>query len=207
MENTIYNTAPSTYCIRFTGSALPQLFQLYDEAGSLYYFRYLDGNTAKISLNLPAPGMYYSDTDFAIASQVPIIISGFRIKLPKPQRNFGANLDNISFTTVSDQDLQHTPARMYYETGSILVSESFWGFPEPIREFIICHELGHLFYENEFFADLFAVKNYLMAGNNHSMAFYSLSHILHPGQENENRICKIYAVLILDGRRLQYSLN
>lgn len=187
---------PTTYSIQFPGPLFPRLFSLYDNDGNLYYFRYLDGKTGQISLNLPYEGIFYSMDDFSVTRSTPIVLSGFRITLPVPDRNYDYNLDNITVSTGTEEELGRTPARMYYETGSIVVLPVFWTYPEPIREFIIEHEIGHLYYSNETNADLFAVKTFLTRGNNRSMAFYSLSHILHPGKKNEDRLDKVFAILI-----------
>lgn len=175
--------SPTTFYIKFTKS-MPRYFSLTDRKGKLYYFRYLDGKTPRIKINIPDSGTYTGNHDFEIVKQTGIEIPSDMPKLPPAERDrWHSNPDYIY-----NPDLKGTPARCFSEIGVIELSPQFYSFPKPIQEFIRLHEVGHFFYKTEEYCDLWALVNYLREGYNRSMAFYALNNILMKTPANVKRI-------------------
>lgn len=174
--------SPKTVYIKFTGE-LPKLFQLRNDIGELYYFRYLDGRTPRIKFNIVEPGTYKGSCDFATSKVVPIETPQTYPTLPPAQRSRFKEL-----TYVFNKDLTGTPARIFTDSGIVEHSPEYYSFPKPIRLFIDLHESGHLFYSNEIFCDLWALVNYLRMGYNRSMAYYTLAQILKVTPANVERL-------------------
>ena len=188
--NEFHVTDPVTYTITFDDGATPKLFQVYDEGGDLYYFRYLDGKTGTININFPHSGIFRGDNDnqFTIISSKPLVPDGQNIQLPKPDRNFDMSKIKIEM----NPKLTGTPARIFPTIGIMEWGPKMMGYTKAIRVFISLHEAGHMLYSKEMDADLWALKSFLGLGYNASTAFYALSDVLHLNPENIKRIRKMF---------------
>lgn len=177
---------PSTLYIRFL-SVMPRLFTLFDESGKTYFFRYLDGRTPRIKVNIPDSGTYEGSYPFEVYKTEPIELPDSWPVLPPAQRDRWKPV-----TIVSDPNLKGTPAQIYTDTGLIKTSPVFDTYPLPVQKFLIEHEKGHFFYLDESSCDLYALVNYLRMGYNASMAYATLSRILSRGGANIQRIKNIF---------------
>lgn len=109
--------------------------------------------------NLPI-GKYSIHGDFVQLSQpvkrkLPV--------LPKPERN-------LKVPRVIEVEYGENPnkATINLMRGKILLDNSFLSFPAYVRTFIFFHEIGHYFYSQEKYCDLFAAKKMLEKGYNPS---------------------------------------
>ena len=165
----------------------PLRFELYDERGKVYFFRELGGKFGSIKFNICKKGFYRFSEPCIVNKIVPIEIKPFGVDLPPIDRDRAQ-----SVKVVYNPDLKNTPARIFSKKGIIEVGPRFKTFPFPTRLFILCHEVGHLFYSQEEDADLYACKIFLENGYNKSSAFYALSRVLKINLRNKNRILKIF---------------
>ena len=191
MDNIIRNNHPTSYTIRFTGDN-PELFNLYDENGKLFYFRKLGQKKNEIKINLPINGDFATDrnTPFEIIKSGPLEVSTLKKPLPLPDRNF--TFDGLTIKEGKPEEMGNTPARIYPKLKLIEIHPKWYNYPAPIRLFIALHELGHLRYKSEESADLWALNEYLKLGYNMSMAYYALSEILHRNKANIARINSMF---------------
>jgi hypothetical protein len=198
---------PGTVYIHFLHEQ-PKKFVLTNERGNVYYFRYLTNSVPRIKINIVHPGLYRGNVPFKIVKIVPLEIPQNLPELPEPERNRFK-----PFNIVDNFSLQGTPARIFTHEGIIEKSREFYELPEPLRLFILLHEVGHFYYgvtekdkayaasipdgeqwlknkrdESEKKCDLFALVHYLKMGYNRSMAFYALSHVLKKSKANEQRL-------------------
>jgi hypothetical protein len=193
IQDKIQIEEPTTIKIQFQ-HPLPKMFQIQKD-DQPYYFRHLDGKTSVINVNFPEHGTYTTDTPFHVIQRTSLeLYDTSRIKLPKPDRNYP--IDNIKVERNTRGDMGTTPARIFPKLQIIETSPEFWKYPAPIRFFILCHELGHMRYDSEVNADMFALKMYLNAGYNGSMAFYALSHVLKTSKANIVRLKKVFSHLM-----------
>lgn len=172
---------PTTFYISFQSA--PKLFQLNDQDGKCYYFRYLSGNVYRIKVNIPDEGTYTGNIPFQVYKKADIELPDTWPILPPAQR------DRVKpLRVVYNADLQGTPLRVFTDTGIVEAAPVFYSFPLPIQKFLLEHERGHLFYRDEEKCDLFALVNYMRMGYNASMGFYALSNILSVSAQNVQRL-------------------
>jgi hypothetical protein len=81
---------------------------------------------------------------------------------------------------VKDNNIGSTPAKVFRDTGTVLVNDSFLGFPEDFQCFILCHEAGHIILDtdNEFLADDMGFKLYSKTGRSLKNAVKAISQTL-----------------------------
>lgn len=178
---------PSTLYVRFPSGIMPRLFTLFDESGKVYYFRYLDGRTPRIKINIPDNGIYDGSHPFEVYKTEPIELPDSWPKLPPAERDRWKEV-----TIVKDSSLKGTPAQIYTDSGLIKTAPVFDTYPLPVQKFLIEHEKGHFFYLDESKCDLYALVNYLRMGYNASMAYATLSRILSRSQTNIQRMKDIF---------------
>lgn len=179
-------SSPCSVYIVFTEYP-PKLFELFDNEGRLYYFRYLDGRTSRIKFNIPDKGFYTSDVPFRVDKIKNIEIPEKLPVLPEAERD---RLKPVE--VVYNPELENTPARIFTDTGVIEVGRRFDGLPQPIKLFLLLHEQGHLFYKSEEKCDLFALVNFLRMGYNRSTGYYALAQILRRSRQNIDRVKNIF---------------
>lgn len=168
-------------------------------ADVLYCIRPFLANTT-FFINLPFESWYsFSGDGFKILNTTPLINSNIIIDLPPPERSreFGIN-------KITVDNLSNSPARIYTDTGIIVLNPKFFSYPIEQKLFILLHEVGHFYYKTEWKADQYAAHHYLKIGLNPSQAFKSLAGILHetrkdgtPNEINIDRIQRIYNLLAL----------
>ena len=179
----------ATYRLKLSGK--PKRFTLHNSQGELYYIRELDGNTDEISINICHHDRYTPSIPFTVLEREELTPYGWdKIELPEPERN-----KVKQFRIKYNPNLKGTPARIFTDSGLIEIGERFYKYPPPLRMFILFHEFGHFYYITESLADLYALKMYLMLGYNESNAFYALSKILHPNEQNNERITKLFETI------------
>ena len=144
------------------------------------------------SLNLPRYGEYY--TNVKIFDILPLIKNNINFQLYEPERN-GRYKPFEIVKNFDDSQMKGSPARIFTEVGRIELGKKFYQYTPQIRLFILLHELGHFFYKTEHKTDLFALYYYLLMGYNKSQALYALTKVLHPNQNNKQRILKLYNIL------------
>jgi hypothetical protein len=173
---------PCSVYIKFTYTT-PQRFALTNEYGKVYYFRILNGKYPRIKFNILHPGTYTGNVPFEVTKIGSVEYPETLPALPEPDRNRFK-----PFKIVDNFTLNGSPARIFTGEGIIERGRSFYDLPEPIRVFILLHEVGHFHYSKEEDADLFALVHYLKMGYNRSMAFYALSQVLKKSDRNLNRL-------------------
>jgi hypothetical protein len=181
-------TKPSTIEIEFL---VPCDYIAANRNGKLYYFRYFDKRFAPVKFNLVDPGEYVLNIDVLSIRILPIEIHPLKFKLPKHQRE-----EIKDFKIIENPNLDTTPARNFFHKGIVEVSPRFFTFPKPIQLFILLHEEGHFYYQNESFADAYAAKKFVELGYNNSTAEYALTKILHmDSKQNQRRAKALFKVL------------
>jgi len=156
------------------------------------YFRYLTPFQKVISFNITRPGSYGVNRTLSDIKFSPIIPVDIQIELPEPEKPIRAK----SFKIVYNPKLTGTPARNFYNKGVIEYSPEFKKLPYQIKLFILCHEIGHFYYHDEFLADSFGAKLYLKNGGNLTSAYYSLKYVLNNhSQTNQTRIKELFKIL------------
>jgi hypothetical protein len=179
---------PSTVYIVFAPH-MPRKFELSNENGELYYFRFLDGKTPRIKFNLLHAGTYTGNANFSV-EKIADLEKPSPLSLPAlPPHERERSKD---FRIVYNPRLTGTPARIFTEIGLIEKGVSFYELCKPVRVFILLHELGHFYYKTEEYCDLYALVHYLNMGYNRSMAFYSLSRVLKKTPENLKRLKELH---------------
>ena len=159
----------------------PTIWKMFDGNGELYHYRYLDGHTETVNVNVVQPGNYYFEG--VVVERKPLNYTGFNIDLPTAER---FRLKPIR--VVYNRNLRDTPARIFTEIGLIEISPSFYRLTPQIRLFVLLHEYGHLFYKTEWKTDTFACKMFLQMGYNPSQALYALTEVLGWTPQNAERI-------------------
>lgn len=173
---------PSTVRVKFS-YCMPLFFEVRTEQGKLFYFRDLEGKKDGLKFNVNRPGIYFLSDDCSCINISPIEINTIKTPLPTPQRNFDKP-DKF----VVNENLKHTPARIFAKAGRVEVSRKFLSYPKPVQDFILLHEEGHRLYKDEDKADLYALKKYIEQGGNNSMAYFTLKNILNNTPEKQRRI-------------------
>lgn len=181
-------TSPSTFYIRFLHE-YPLRFVLSNQRGEVVYFRYLDGKTPRIKFNVLDKGEYYGNVPFEVVRKTELEKPSSLPSLPCPDRERSSD-----YRVVDNFSLIGTPARIFtqgYDGKSqpvVELSRKFYDMPKACQDFILAHEEGHLKYSKEDDADLYALVKCLEKGNNRSMCFYALSHILKKSPANMERL-------------------
>lgn len=162
-----------------TGFRTSLPFEILDEKGNLFYS---DAFTDKIEngkvlfFNLPKGEYSYDGYFIKLDNPVPVP----NIILPKPERNYDrGKLFKIQFGNNPNK------CSIFYDKGLILFDNQFKEAPKFVLFDIYFHELGHLFYETEEFADRFATKALLELGYNKSQI--GLSPLLSLSSKNDYR--------------------
>jgi hypothetical protein len=162
-----------------TGFRTSLPFVILDARKQLFYsdeFTNEISNGKVLFFNLPK-GKYYFDGYF-IKLEKPV--NQPQIILPKPERNLDkGKLYKITFGKNPNK------ASIFHDKKLILFDESFKTAPLFVVYDIYFHELGHLYYETEEFADLFATKALLDLGFNKSQI--GLSPVLSLSEKNDYR--------------------
>lgn len=176
---------PGCFYIQFANGN-PRYFEIRDEQGRIYYFRHLS-NVPRIKFNVIHTGRYNSNVDFNLVKVDPVEIPSVFPELPPPERDRWKDTE-----IVFNPNLYDSPVRIFTQEGIIEAGPDFYGYPPPIKMFLILHEEGHMFYYTEKHCDLWALVNYLRMGYNRSMAFYALTKILSRNPTNTIRIMELF---------------
>ena len=89
-----------------------------------------------------------------------------------------------------------SPARMFVNKPVIEYNpDKMREYSEPVKVFIMFHEAGHQFFDDEIKTDRFAVISFLNAGYNLSSAMYALKDVLNVSEENIERILSQHDLL------------
>jgi hypothetical protein len=170
---------------------IPARFFIYDENGEVYFFRDLTTSNTKIKVNIARAGTFTTNVN-CVVKVLPFDLIDIKIPLPPKEKNF----EHEKFIIRLNPNLKGTPARNFYKQGIIEYSPEFLALPFPVRVFIICHELGHMYYHDEEKADFYACKLYLKLGYNGTTAIHSLTDVLNKSSDrNRRRINRLYNIL------------
>lgn len=166
--------------------------------GEIWHDRRLDGKFDKVKVNILFDGMYSSPNNFKIIDSKPLETGGEKIQLYEPERNREKDFI-IRFNP--ELGMHQTPARIFTNSNPavIEIGQKFYTYPPQTRMFILLHEYGHMFYENEHKTDLFALKMGMLYGLNISQMFGALSNVLHPSKMNDERVMKLFNELKSNG--------
>jgi len=185
------NLPKGTHEVFFKGD--PPQRALFLLNGKVWIDRELNGRYKKISFNTIYPGDFTTENQIEKIVSTPLKIQRCTITLPPPERNY-----NKKTVIRYNPELAPTPARIFSAAvpdAIIEVGPKFLTFDPQIRYFILLHEEGHLKYEQEHYADLYALKKYLERGLNASQAFNALHKVLHPSGASNYRVAHIFKQL------------
>jgi hypothetical protein len=180
-------TEPATIELYF--NTPPECVYISDLSGDIHYFR-LNVLEPKIVINanITVAGDY-------IVEPAP---NGYVVKkLKKFTRNFTLQKQELNVEKepvfIYKETLTGTPARCFQDTGIIEYSGQFMRLPYYVRCFILCHELGHFYYNTEHLADEFAIYHYCNGmGFNPCCALSSINDYLSNTDLNVFRMEKAY---------------
>lgn len=141
--------------------------------------------------NIPFSGNYeFSGKFFELHKVEPLQKWDKIITLPDRERNKTVGIKKIVIKPDMD-----SPARIYTDDQVILVSDKWLAYPVEMRFFILLHEVGHFYYQEEWKCDTFAAHWFIKLGFNPSQAFESLAGVLCDSDTNDERINNIYNLL------------
>jgi len=169
--------------------AKPFYIQVRDpKTGQILYERTVDKQ--KILINLPHHPRYVSliivgkpkiESTLIVALQKPNIPFD---KLPETKRQYSIK----DFRFVANTKLP-SPARMFTKIPVIQYNPILMRkHSEPVQKFVIYHEFGHYYFDDEKLADRWAINRFLNDGYNMSSANYGLTHVLGNSEENLERM-------------------
>lgn len=129
----------------------------------------------KIKFNTVTSGNFEFPKGWAITSIKDTVIKPFEATLPPPERSRVK-----PFVIKYNKHLEGTPARIFtlHTPAIIEVSKGFRKLRPQIRMFIILHELGHMLYQTEEYADMYALSNFLNMGFSANEAYCALAEVL-----------------------------
>jgi len=180
---------PCTLYIKFL-EQIPKVFTFGNpETGEVFFFRHLYSNIPRIKFNVPIPGNYEANVPFEIVKETPIEIPLLGLPvLPAATRKRWTNSIDVQFNPTLG-----TLARNFTEIGLIEVGPRYNQLIQPIKRFILLHEMGHFFYDSEFDCDLYALVNFIREGYNVSTAYYSLEHYLMRSSQQIDRVKSLFS--------------
>lgn len=160
--------------------AKPFYVQVRDpKTGQILYERTI--NKQKILINLPHAPEYVSLIIVGKPRIESTLITPLRKpnipfdKIPETKRKYSIT----DFRFVANPNLT-SPARMFTEIPVIEYNPILMQkHTEPVQKFIIYHEFGHYFFDNEILTDRWAINTFLNDGYNMSSANYGLTHVLN----------------------------
>lgn len=158
---------------------------IFDNKNRLYYQR--EAKSAKV--NFPKSGFYFFK-NCKIINQLPLQKNVPNFELPIPERR-----REVKFPKIVFNDKFNSPARINTHESIIELGKNFKSLSIPSRLFILLHEIGHLYYTNEHYCDLFAYYHFCKLGYNNSQAFYALSKVLTLHDENLKRLKKLFEII------------
>lgn len=181
---------PSTLYIKFTGE-IPKCFIFGNpETGEIFFFRYISGSIPRIKFNVPLPGVYEGNVPFDVVKLTPIQIPVLSLPVLPPATRNRWKGDDIE---VQFNPQLETIARNFTDVGIIEVGPRYEALIQPIKYFILLHEQGHFFYDDEFNCDLYALVNFIREGYNVSTAYYTLEKYLMKSQEQMERVRALFS--------------
>lgn len=164
--------------------------KIYDFRGIIFY----DSDFVKKFngfFSLPR-GKYKSDCDFQVKN---IVFNDHRkIKLPPYERNFFHNWDEFKIIFADNP----SKCTISHHAKTITYDKQFCNKPLFVPYFILAHEMGHNYYEDEINADRFAVKKMLHWGFNLSQI--GLAPLLSLSDNQPERKIKVIESLINSNR-------
>ena len=175
------------YCVTFP-KKYTGVFLVKNEQGEPYYYRDFEG-MKKFYFNIPDKGNYSvscnSNFDLTKTSIKKVLI------FSQKTSDIIINSCKIFF----NENLNHTPARIFKEIKRIEVSPKFMSMPILVQRAILYHEIGHFFYgKNEYDCDFYSMNEILRKGENISQLFYAIKLTCKKSQlseERKNKITKI----------------
>lgn len=136
------------------------------------------------------PGIYYTENEL-----LPLK-SPLSFKLPLlPKRQKRSNLE------ISDFKIKIAPnpckASIYINSGIIEIDPVFWGnLSKAQKDYVLSHEFGHLYYEDEQSADLYAACQMLKIGYNPSQIAHVVLNTFSVNRANVARCENVINSLI-----------
>lgn len=165
----------------------PYILTAKDTNGQTWYWRELSDNEAII--NLPShSGLIKLDT--SSGNIVSTLIGDLKPPvipyLYEPETKRPYQLSDIVF---KENYSIKSPARMFTDKPIVEWNPNLLKrYPKPIQKFIMWHEIGHNFFDDEQKADTWATITFLNEGWCLSSAIYALTKVLGKSSENINRM-------------------
>lgn len=185
LPNAVKVNDPCTIYVKFLKEQ-PKTFILYSVDGDSYFFRYLDGRTPRIKLNIPDPGDYTGNVPFEVYKTTSIELPDKLQTLPPPERDrFKDDPDIVIDDTFDGLAMNDS------NNGVVIVGSKWLELPKPMRYFILLHEKYHFFYLTEDYCDLGAMVDFLRSGYNRCTAHYALATVLSRTSENIRRVMRM----------------
>lgn len=158
---------------------------LYNEKGQVYYARAFNPSVKSCQINIADKGIYrlVSDSSANYNFKIAPLAKYTPVSLPAPQYN---KIKNVRI--IHDNSIGKTPAQIHIPTAIIKVNDDFLRYPLFSQRFIIEHEIGHLQYGSEHFADKYAHDSIMRKGGNKSSNLFTLMFVLRRSPLNMDRI-------------------
>jgi hypothetical protein len=137
-----------------------------------------------------------------LCSYTLILDNGFSPKFDKwKEINFPFQLPKKDYDKTRESKLSYdpnnfSPASIEINSAEIFVNDTFLNLPFYAQSFILFHETGHLKYDGEFEADIYAIKKAIENGIALSMCVKTHEYIL--SNEGENRERKEFVLDIVE---------
>lgn len=191
MQPNITVSSPQTIYVSFPAE-MPKCFVVTGSNGIVEYFRYMDGKTPRMKFNLPVSDIYTTNVPVVVVKQVPVEIPANLPNLPPPERD----RYNGEPVIVYDANWTTSPASNFTEENVIVHGPGWKALIPPVRLFIDLHEVGHFFYMQEEYCDLYAFVNFLRMGYNKSTAYYALSKVLRRSPQMMDRVRTLFQTIV-----------
>ena len=186
--NKIEITEPTRISVVFK-TPLKGKFEIFriSEGGGLTsnYYREFAKPQKAISLNLYKNGVYLVPGETFVKNMGKVKTK--KIDLPPPQWNYGEPDLNL-FTQVYNANLDTTPLRVFRDKKIIEYNDAFAALPEQVKDAALWHEMGHMSYKDEIFADRFACKMLSEKGGNISQLFHAIALTCKNNDLNKRRL-------------------
>jgi hypothetical protein len=163
------------------------LVQVLDSQGNTWFYRLV--TESEVIINLPI-----HPEDVIIVSVNAPILSILQARLIPPKISYVYPPDakrpyNWSEIKYIPNPIMNGPARMFTDRPLVEYNPAQLAtMSEPVKRFVLIHEHGHNYHDEEHKTDAWALVTFLNQGWGLSSAIYALLHVLKRSDENVYRI-------------------
>lgn len=178
---------PVQLIVNTEGNGGRALIQAVGTSGGTWYYRFVDEPIVRINLPVHPERIIVVSVGRKIASILQSKLTPPSIPHVYPQSaKRPYHIDQVRF----EQNLGYPgPARMFTNRPVIEYNpKKIASMPEPIKRFVLLHELGHQYHDDEQKTDAWAFINFINMGWLPSQATYALIHVLGRTPDNVARM-------------------